>query len=195
MAGEPSLFLIYKTFSTDERNSDSWYSTQALADAAATDGGVGFTAHQGAVEVPEGWETGWIYNPTDDKWRVLGVADLDDLETLKYWARVGHDALLAWREGVIALYPVLRSRAWRQGARVARLRAPVRQPRVPVGALDAGAEDRVGEGVDAGGAQHHDAARSSWRTLGRTRWTRRRARRFGPTPADDASTVDVWLWR
>ena len=36
MAGEPSLFLIYKDFTTDERNSDSWYTTQALADAAAT---------------------------------------------------------------------------------------------------------------------------------------------------------------
>ena len=57
------------------------------------------------MSVPEGWETGWIYNPTDDKWRVLGVADLDDLETLKYWARVGHDALVRLAGGVIALYP------------------------------------------------------------------------------------------
>ena len=44
-----------------------------LADAAATDGGADFSAHQGAVKVPEGWVTGWIYNPTDDKWRELGV--------------------------------------------------------------------------------------------------------------------------
>ena len=91
MAGEPSLFLVYKDFTTDERNSDSWHGTQALADAAATDGGVGFTAHQGALKVPENWATGWIYNPTDDKWRELGYADLDEVEQLKATAHTMMD--------------------------------------------------------------------------------------------------------
>ena len=79
MAGEPSLYLVYKLFSTDERTSDSWHGTQAAADDAATDGGLGFTAHQGAVPVPHNWVAGWIYNPTDDTWRELGVDDLDML--------------------------------------------------------------------------------------------------------------------
>ena len=73
MAGEPSLYLVYKDFTTDERNSDSWYATQAAADRAAIDGGTDFAAHRGAVEVPPNWVTGWIYHPTEDKWRELGV--------------------------------------------------------------------------------------------------------------------------
>ena len=103
MAGEPSLYLVYKDFTTDERNSDSWYGTQAAADDAATDGGADFTAHQGAVKVPEGWVTGWIYNPTDDKWRELGVFDLDTLGQRKVAARQIHEALLSWRAGVLAV--------------------------------------------------------------------------------------------
>ena len=91
MAGEPSLFLVYKDFTTAERISDSWHATQALADAAATDGGVGFTAHQGALKVPENWVTGWIYNPTDDKWRELGFNDLDEVEQLKATAQTMMD--------------------------------------------------------------------------------------------------------
>ena len=103
MAGEPSLYLVYKDFTTDERNSDSWYGTQAAADDAATDGGADFSAHQGAVKVPEGWVTGWIYNPTDDKWRELGVFDLDTLGQRKVAAMQLHDALLAWEAGVEAV--------------------------------------------------------------------------------------------
>ena len=103
MAGEPSLFLVYKDFTTDERNSDSWYGTQAAADDAATDGGADFSAHQGAVKVPEGWVTGWIYNPVDDKWRELGVFDLDTLGQRKVAAMQLHDALLAWEAGVEAV--------------------------------------------------------------------------------------------
>ena len=103
MPGEPSLYLVYKDFTTDERNSDSWYATQAIADAEATDGGADFTAHQGAVKVPEGWVTGWIYNPTDDKWRELGVFDLDTLGQRKVAARQIHEALLSWRAGVLAV--------------------------------------------------------------------------------------------
>ena len=63
MAGEPSLYLVYKDFTPDERTNGSWHGTQAAADAAATDAGSDFTAHQGAVTVPNGWETGWIYHP------------------------------------------------------------------------------------------------------------------------------------
>ena len=79
MAGEPSLYLVYKDFTTDERNSDSWYATQALADAAATEGGAEFTAHQGAVKCPNNFMPGLIYNPTLDTWRVFAVSDLDEL--------------------------------------------------------------------------------------------------------------------
>ena len=102
MAGEPSLYLIYKDFTTDERNSDSWYASQALADAAAVAGGSDFSAHKGAVEVPHNWESGWIYQPSDGKWRVLGVADLDTLDQRKAAARGLYAALLVWRDGVIA---------------------------------------------------------------------------------------------
>ena len=79
MAGNPSLFLVYKDFTTDERTSGSWHGTQAAADAAALAAGVGFSAHQGAVTIPNGWATGWIYNPTDDTWRTFAVSDLDEL--------------------------------------------------------------------------------------------------------------------
>ena len=54
MAGEPSLFLVYKDFTTAERNSATHGMRLRLsADDAATDGGTGFTAHQGALKVPE----------------------------------------------------------------------------------------------------------------------------------------------
>ena len=62
-----------------------------LADDAATDGGADFSAHQGAVKVPENWATGWIYNPTDDKWRELGFNDLDEVEQLKATAHTMMD--------------------------------------------------------------------------------------------------------
>ena len=86
MAGEPSLYLVYKGFTTDERIGVSWHGTQAAADAAAADGGSDFTAHQGVVEVPGHYRPGLIYNPTLDTWRDLGVADLDELGQRKYAA-------------------------------------------------------------------------------------------------------------
>ena len=79
MAGEPSLFLVYQDFSTDERTGVSWHGTQAAADAAALDAGAGFTAHQGAITVPNHFTPGLIYNPTADTWRTLDVSDLDEL--------------------------------------------------------------------------------------------------------------------
>ena len=87
MAGEPSLFYIYKDIGT-EHNSDSWYGTQALADAAAVDGGADFSANQGAVDVPTGWVTGWIRNPGDGKWRLPAVTDLSDTEQVQSAAHV-----------------------------------------------------------------------------------------------------------
>ena len=93
MAGEPSLFLVYQDFNADERTNGSWHGTQALADAAALAGGAGFTAHQGAVTIPNGWATGWIYHPTNDTWRVLDVSDLDELGKRKYAATVLYAAL------------------------------------------------------------------------------------------------------
>ena len=94
-----SLFYISKAIGT-EHNTDSWYSTQALADAAALAGGVDFSANQGAVAVPVGWETGWIRNPTDGTWRQFAVADLDELGQRKHAAGVLHNALLVWEAGV-----------------------------------------------------------------------------------------------
>ena len=79
MAGEPSLYLVYKDFTTDERTGVSWHGTQAAADAAATASGAGFTAHQGAITVPNHFTPGLIYNPTADTWRTLAVSDLDEL--------------------------------------------------------------------------------------------------------------------
>ena len=107
MAGEPELFYISKTidttvtsggatFTVSEDNTDSWYATQALADAAAVDAGPDFRANQGAVAVPNGWETGWIRNPLDGTWRQLAVSDLDELGQRKAAARALHGALLAW---------------------------------------------------------------------------------------------------
>ena len=86
MAGEPSLYLVYKDFSTDERTGVSWHGTQAAADAAATASGAGFTAHQGAITVPQHFTPGLIYNPTLDTWRTLGVDDLPELGQRKYAA-------------------------------------------------------------------------------------------------------------
>ena len=108
MAGEPSLFLVYKDFTTDERTSGSWYGTQDAADAAALAAGVGFSAHQGAVTIPNGWATGWIYNPTDDTWRTFDVSDLDELGQRKAAARALFEAIdqgddeLASRRGIPA---------------------------------------------------------------------------------------------
>ena len=93
MAGEPSLYLVYKDFTTDERNSDSWHGTQGAADAAALAAGVGFSAHQGAVTIPNGWATGWIYHPVDGAWRLTDVDDLPELGQRKYAATVLYAAL------------------------------------------------------------------------------------------------------
>ena len=107
MAGEPSLFLVYKDFNTDEREGDSWHGTQdAIADDAATDGGAGFTAHQGAVTVPGHFTPGLIYNPTLDAWRELGVDDLNELgqrkaaATALYAALDGQEYILGQRMGI-----------------------------------------------------------------------------------------------
>ena len=108
MADEPSLYLTYRDFTTDERISDSWYGTQALADAAATDGGADLTAHQGVVMVPNNWRPLWIYHPTNDTWRESGVADLNELDRRKFAARVLFEAIdqgddeLASRRGIPA---------------------------------------------------------------------------------------------
>ena len=92
------MFLVYQDFNANERNNGSWHGTQAAADAAATVSGSGFTAHQGAVEVPQGWETGWIYHPTNGTWRQLDVSDLDDPDTRRYAARGLQLALDAMNE-------------------------------------------------------------------------------------------------
>ena len=86
MAGEPSLYLVYKDFTTDERTGVSWHGSQAAADAAAVDAGPDFTAHQGAVQVPGHFTPGLIYNPALDTWRTLDVDDLDELGQRKYAA-------------------------------------------------------------------------------------------------------------
>ena len=93
MAGEPSLYLVYKDFTTAERTGGTWHGTQDAADAAALAAGVGFSAHQGAVTIPNGWATGWIYNPTDDLWRTLEVSDLDELGQRKAAASALYAAL------------------------------------------------------------------------------------------------------
>ena len=93
MVGEPSLYLVYKSFSTTERTSNSWYGTQALADDAAIDKGADFSAHQGVVKAPNDWLPGWIYNPTADTWRELLVDDLDTLGKRKYAAHSLYQAL------------------------------------------------------------------------------------------------------
>ena len=112
MAGELSLFYISTLLSTttvtggvsittSEDITDSWYSTQALATAAAVAAGVLFHANNGAVAVPaNGWEKGWIRNRDDGTWRQLEVSDLDELGQRKYAARVLHGALLVWEAGV-----------------------------------------------------------------------------------------------
>ena len=108
MAGEPSLFLVYQDFNANERTNGSWHGTQAAADVAANDGGSDFTAHQGAVTIPNGWATGWIYNPTDDTWRTFAVSDLDELGQRKAAARALFEAIdqgddeLASRRGIPA---------------------------------------------------------------------------------------------
>ena len=94
MAG-PSLYLITRDFTSTEKISDSWYATQALADAAAVAAGEDFSANQGAVVVPDGWEAGWIRNPADDTWRTLDASDLDDLGKRKHAARGLQLALVA----------------------------------------------------------------------------------------------------
>ena len=93
MAGEPSLFLVYKDFNTDEREGDSWHGAQAAADAAAVDRGADFSANQGAVTVPNGWEPGWIYHPVGDTWRLQDVDDLSELDQRKYAATALYAAL------------------------------------------------------------------------------------------------------
>ena len=114
MAGEPELFYIAKTISTttitggvtittSEDVSESWYATQALADAAAVAGGSLFHSHDGAVAIPNGWEAGWIRNRDDGTWRQLAVSDLPELGQRKAAASALHGALLGWEAGVDAV--------------------------------------------------------------------------------------------
>ena len=97
MAGEPSLFLVYKTlFNADERTNGSWHGTQAAADvAAATRAAPTSPPTRARSAVPQGWETGWIYHPVDDTWRTQDQRDLDDLGKRKYAARGLQLALVA----------------------------------------------------------------------------------------------------
>ena len=97
MAGAPELFYVFKLLGT-EHNVDSWYPTQAGADAAAVAGGEDFAANTGAVEVPAGWETGWLRNPDDGEWRTFGVVDLDETALEVYEAQLTHDAYFAWEQ-------------------------------------------------------------------------------------------------
>ena len=41
--------------------------------------GAGFSAHQGAITVPNHFRPGLIYNPTEETWRTVAVSDLDEL--------------------------------------------------------------------------------------------------------------------
>ena len=93
MAGEPSLFLVYQDFNANERTNGTWHGTQAAADVAANDGGSDFTAHQGAVTIPNGWEKGWIYHPVDGTWRLTDVDDLPEVGQRKYAATALYAAL------------------------------------------------------------------------------------------------------
>ena len=80
MAGsKPSLFYRFTATGT-EHDVDSWYGTQDAADDAA---GAGFTANQGAVEVPDNWAPGWIRHPVSGAWRERGYDDLSELDQRK----------------------------------------------------------------------------------------------------------------
>ena len=81
MAGEPSLYLVYKDFSTDERTRVSWHGTQASRQTPRrSTAGLIFAAHQGAVTMPRRTaRPARIYNPTADTWRTVDVSDLDEL--------------------------------------------------------------------------------------------------------------------
>ena len=129
------------------------------------DGGADFSAHQGAVKVPEGWVTGWIYNPTDDKWRELGVFDLDTLGQRKVAARQLHDALLAWEAGVEAVAYEKPPTDVHDGDDVPGLRAlgELRRLQQRQRYLDGRATDRVGRCDGDGREGHHDRARRSSR--------------------------------
>ena len=70
--------------------------------------GAGFTAHQGAITVPNHFITGLIFNPTDDTWRDLAVSDLDELgqrkaaATALYAALNGQEDEIGQRMGIPA---------------------------------------------------------------------------------------------
>ena len=90
MSGQPALFYSY-----EERGAEheifNWYGTQAAADAGAAS--AGRLANVGAVEVPNGWATGWIRDPADGAWRLQDVSDLDDLGQRTYAATALYAAL------------------------------------------------------------------------------------------------------
>ena len=70
----PSLFLVYKNFN-DRLNAPTVHGMghRTAADAAALDAGADFSAHQGAVTVPNGMgePNGSITRSTDDTWRTF----------------------------------------------------------------------------------------------------------------------------
>ena len=90
MSGQPSLFYSYTAMGA-EHESFQWYGTQAAADAGAVS--TGRLANVGAVEVPNGWATGWIRNPADGAWRLQDVSDLDELGQRRYSATVLYEVL------------------------------------------------------------------------------------------------------
>ena len=62
MSGQPSFFYTYKARG-DLHETFNWFATQTAADAGAAS--AGRLANLGAVEIPNGWATGWIRNPDD----------------------------------------------------------------------------------------------------------------------------------
>ena len=141
----PRLYLICRDFRPTEQISDSWYATQALADAAAVASGADFTAHQGAVAVPQNWMSGWIYNATSDTWCTQDLRDVDDLGKRKHrpTARAGRNPIGGAVDGLVST--ATRRTARRNDNRY----GPMGELRcVPERArhMDIGTTDRVGRG-------------------------------------------------
>ena len=90
MSGQPTFFYTYEARGT-EHETFNWFATQALADAGAAS--AGRLANVGAVEIPNGWATGWIRNPADGAWRLLGASDLDEVGQRRYAAGELYEAL------------------------------------------------------------------------------------------------------
>lgn len=96
MAG-PELFYNYETMGT-EHQTFTWFATQTDADAGAVS--AGRLSNVGSVEIPNGWETGWIRNPVDGAWRLLAAADLDESGQRIYAATALYAALDGFMGGL-----------------------------------------------------------------------------------------------